>query len=81
MDEADRAPLKWEIRQSKVPDFPKTEFKELWFQGIRGEIIFDEYIRPTTSQPTPVLLQLHGYPGRCRSYLEQSSFAGMGITV
>ena len=81
MDEADQAPIKWEIAPSKIPDYPQTEYKELWFQGIRGERIFAEYLRPVTKDPVPVLLQFHGYPGRCRSYLEQSSFTGMGIAV
>lgn len=79
--EADNTELHWEIRPSKIPDFPRTEYHELWFEGVHGEKMFAEYVRPVADQPVPLVLQFHGYPGRCRSFLEQSSFAGMGFAL
>lgn len=81
MEEAEAVPLRWEIKPAPVPDFPGTEYRELWFDGVRGERIFAQYLRPNTSRPVPLVLQFHGYPGRSRSYLEQSSFAGMGCAL
>jgi cephalosporin-C deacetylase-like acetyl esterase len=31
--------------------------------------------------PVPLVLQFHGYPGSSRSWLEQSSYAGMGMAI
>lgn len=37
--------------------------------------------RPKSDKPLPLVLQFHGYPGASRSWLEQSSFAGMGYAL
>ncbi len=81
LQEADAAPLQWEIRPSRIPDFPQTAYREIWFRGVHGETVFAEYLKPVSDKPVPLVLQFHGYPGRCRSFLEQSSFAGMGFAL
>ena len=50
----------------------------LWFTGMGGARIYAKYLRPKSDKPLPLVLQFHGYPGASRSWLEQSSFAGMG---
>ena len=46
-----------------------------------GARIYAKYLRPKSDKPLPLVLQFHGYPGASRSWLEQSSFAGMGYAL
>lgn len=46
-----------------------------------GAQLYAKYVKPRAARPVPLVLQFHGYPGASRSWLEQSSFAGMGCAL
>jgi len=81
MEEADAVPLQFSITQSEIPSFDTCQYLDLWFTGIRGERIYAKYLKPVSPEPVPLVLQFHGYPGASRSWLEQSSYAGMGMAI
>ena len=82
MSEADKVPLDYTITQSKeAPSFESCKYLDLWFKGMDGGKIYAKFIKPVCLEPIPLVLQFHGYPGASRSWLEQSSFAGMGMAV
>lgn len=69
------------------------ELSDLWFVGMGGTRLHAKYLVPTGTlalsqarggepfRGTPLVLQLHGYPGTSRSWLEQMSFVGMGMAI
>lgn len=79
--EADAVSLSYEITCSEIPDFDTCVYRDVWFQGINGNRIYAKYLKPVTDHPVPLVLQFHGYPGASRSWLEQSSYAGMGCAL
>ena len=79
--EADAIPLSFSCEPSEVPAYPTCEFFDLWFMGVDGARLHAKYVRPRSSRPVPLVLQFHGYPGASRSWLEQCSFAGMGMAL
>ena len=79
--EADAVPLDYNISSSSIPDFPGVAYKVLTFRGMGGGMIYAKYLKPIADRPVPLVLQFHGYPGASRSWLEQSSFAGMGCAL
>ena len=82
MAEADKVSLEYTIAQTKeLPSFDTCEYLDLWFKGMDGGRVYAKYIKPVCLEPIPLVLQFHGYPGASRSWLEQSSFAGMGMAV
>ncbi len=81
MAEADTLPLDYRFTPARVPSYSTCEFWDLWFRGVRGGMIYAKYLRPRQEGPLPLILQFHGYPGAARSWLELSSFAGMGFAV
>ena len=81
MAEADQVPLDYTITPSEIPSFEGCDYLDLWFTGFGGGRIYAKYLRPRSDGPVPLVLQFHGYPGASRSWLEQSSFAGMGCAL
>ena len=82
MAEADQVPLAYTLTQAKeVPSCAACEYLDLWFTGIGGAQVYAKYLKPRTQKPIPLVLQFHGYPGASRSWLEQSSYAGMGMAI
>lgn len=81
MTEADQVPLHYTITPSEIPSYPTCQYFDLWFEGMGGAKIYAKYIKPTCDVPVPLVLQFHGYPGGSRSWLEQSSFVGMGCGI
>ena len=81
MAEADAVPLCYAVEPSEIPAHPTCEYLNLWFTGMGGARIYAKYLRPKSDKPLPLVLQFHGYPGASRSWLEQSSFAGMGYAL
>ena len=81
MAEADAVPLCYAVEPSEIPAYPTCEYLNLWFTGMGGARIYAKYLRPKSDKPLPLVLQFHGYPGASRSWLEQSSFAGMGYAL
>lgn len=80
--EADRVPLVYSLTQAKeVPSFPTCDYLDLWFTGMDGARVYAKYLKPRSEKPLPLVLQFHGYPGASRSWLEQSSYAGMGMAL
>ena len=82
MAEADNFLLDYTITQAKeVPSFDTCQYLDLWFTGMDGGRIYAKYLKPVHREPVPLVLQFHGYPGASRSWLEQSSYAGMGMAI
>lgn len=81
MAEADQVPLDFTVTPSEIPAFDTCEYLDLWFRGMGGARLYAKYVKPKTDRPIPLVLQFHGYPGASRSWLEQSSFAGMGCAL
>lgn len=84
MEEADRASLTWSVTlTSEVPSTEYVQYFDLNFRGIDGAQVYAKYVRPQmgANVQTPLVLQFHGYPGASRSWLEQSSFAGLGFSL
>lgn len=82
MAEADNFLLEYTITQAKeVPSFDTCKYLDLWFTGMDGGRIYAKYLKPVHREPVPLVLQFHGYPGASRSWLEQSSYAGMGMAI
>ena len=81
MAEADSVSLSFELSAADVPATPACEFFDLWLTGMCGARLHAKYLRPRSAAPVPVVLQFHGYPGASRSWLEQCSFAGMGMAL
>ncbi len=81
MVEADAVTLDYQLTPSEVPAFPGCEYLNLCFRGMGGAKLFAKYVKPRSDSPIPLVLQFHGYPGSTRSWLEQSSFAGMGCAL
>ena len=82
MAEADAVELSYVISQAKeVPSFDTCRYLDLYFTGIGGAKLYAKYLHPVSEKPVPLVLQFHGYPGASRSWLELSSFAGMGMAV
>lgn len=81
MAEANAATLDWKISASEIPSIETCDYWDLWFAGLHGERLYAKYLRPRLNTPVPLVLQFHGYPGASRSWLEQSSFAGMGFAL
>lgn len=81
MSEADQIPLSYTLVPSEIPPFDTCRYFDLWFQGIGGAQLYAKYLFPVSSRPVPLVLQFHGYPGASRSWLEQSSYAGMGCAL
>lgn len=81
MAEADRVPLDFAVTPSEIPPFHTCEYLDLWFRGMGGAQLYAKYVKPRAARPVPLVLQFHGYPGASRSWLEQSSFAGMGCAL
>ena len=82
MAEADQIPLQYTLTQAKeVPSFDTCDYLDLWFTGMGGARIYAKYLKPRIRKPVPLVLQFHGYPGASRSWLEQSSYAGMGMAI
>ena len=82
MAEADAVELSYSITQAKeVPSFDTCRYLDLHFTGIGGAKLYAKYLHPVSEKPVPLVLQFHGYPGSSRSWLELSSFAGMGMAI
>lgn len=90
MSEADAVELEYDIVPAGLPHAPSCEFLDVWFTGIDGARLHAKYIRRLSSKgdgeggtlsANPMLLQFHGYPGSSRSWFEQCSFVGMGMSV
>lgn len=82
MEEADQIELEYSVTQSReMPSFDTCRYLDLWFSGIGGAKIYAKYLHPKTTEPIPLVLQFHGYPGATRSWFEQSSYAGMGMAI
>jgi cephalosporin-C deacetylase len=81
MAEADQIPLDYTISPSEIPCFDTCDYLDLWFTGMEGARLYAKYLRPRAEKPVPLVLQFHGYPGSSRSWLEQSSYAGMGCAL
>lgn len=82
MAEADQIPLDYTLTQAKeVPSFDTCDYLDLWFTGMGGARVYAKYLKPRVQKPIPLVLQFHGYPGASRSWLEQSSYAGMGMAI
>lgn len=81
MKEADAVELSYELCAADVPSFETCEFFDLWFEGMCAARCHAKVVRPRAAEPTPVVMQFHGYPGSSRSWLESASFAGMGMTL
>ena len=81
MEEADCIPLQYTITHAPIPAFDTCTYWDLWFTGMEGAKIYAKYLKPTSNQKVPLVLQFHGYPGASRSWLEQSSYAGMGCAL
>ena len=81
MDEADRVPLSYVLEPARIPHFPGCTYHDMCFTGMKGARLYARCIRPRREGRMPLVLQFHGYPGCSRSFLEQSSFAGMGMAV
>lgn len=90
MDEADAVALEFDIARAELPHAPSCEFLDVWFSGIDGSRLHAKYIRRasrladgsvTSDSSNPLVLQFHGYPGSSRSWFEQCSFVGMGMSV
>ena len=82
MAEADAVPLHYTVTQAQeVPSWDSCEFLDLWFTGMEGARLYAKFLRPCRSEPMPLVLQFHGYPGASRSFAEQASFAGMGMAL
>ena len=81
VDEARQIPLHYTLSPSEIPDFATCQYRDLWFEGMGGARVYAKYARPTAEGPVPLVLQFHGYPGASRSWLEQSSYAGMGCAL
>lgn len=79
--EADAVPLDYTITPSEIPAFPNCEYLNLCFRGMGGARLYAKYLKPRLEEKVPLVLQFHGYPGATRSWLEQSSFAGMGCAL
>lgn len=81
MEEARQVPLDYTLSPSEIPHFDTCRYYDLWFRGMGGARIYAKYLIPVSRQPVPLVLQFHGYPGASRSWLEQSSYAGMGFAL
>lgn len=81
MAEADNVPLDYTVTYSELPAFDSCSYLDLWFHGMDGARLYAKYVKPQSERPAPLVLQFHGYPGASRSWLEQSSFAGMGCAL
>lgn len=82
MEEADQIPLEFSVTQSEeVPSFDTCDYLDLRFTGMGGARLYAKYLKPHVDGPVPLVLQFHGYPGASRSWLEQSSYAGMGMAL
>lgn len=79
--EADEVPLRYEITKSDIPAIPTCDFFTFCYQGMGGAKLYAKYLKPKAQQKIPLVLQFHGYPGATRSWLEQSSFVGMGCAI
>lgn len=75
------APLDPVLTPAPVPDYSGCLYRDLWFTGMAGARIHAKFIRPAGDGPFPLVMQFHGYPGSSRSWLELSSFPGMGFAV
>ena len=80
MAEADAVDLDYEIMPSEISPFSTVDYLDLWFTGMGGARLYAKFVKPRSSEPLPLVLQFHGYPGATRSWFEQSSFAGMGCS-
>lgn len=81
MAQADAVPLEYTIADSEIPHYAACRYYDLWFTGMDGAKLYAKYLLPRSERPVPLVLQFHGYPGASRSWLEQSSFAGMGMAL
>lgn len=81
MAEADAVTLDYQFTPSVIPAYPTCDYLDCWFTGMHGARLYAKYLRPRREAPMPLVLQFHGYPGASRSWLEQSSFAGMGFAL
>ncbi len=86
MAEAEAEELSFELLPaSEVTSCPTVQVRDLWFQGMGGARLYAKVLEPTPrfagEGPLPLLLRFHGYPGRTRSWLENASWAGLGMRV
>lgn len=90
MAQADAADLEYRVVPADLPASPLCEFFDVWFTGIDGARLHAKYIRrrpvevdgrAADASACPLVLQFHGYPGSSRSWFEQCSFAGMGMSL
>lgn len=61
----------------------QAECFDLWFTGVGGARIHAQYLRPKSlrQQPTPALLQFHGYTANAGDWVEKLSYIGEGFSV
>ena len=81
MAEADQVSLDYSVSPSEIPAFDTCDYLDFWFRGMNGARLYAKYVKPRSDRPIPLVLQFHGYPGASRSWLEQSSYAGMGCAL
>lgn len=86
MAEADAEELSFELLPaSEVPTSPTLAVHDLWFRGMGGARLYAKVLGPAElfagPGPLPSLLRFHGYPGRTRSWLENASWAALGMRV
>lgn len=81
MAEADAVELSYRLEPAAIPAYPGCVYHDLYFTGIDGARLHAKVHRPVASGPVPVVLQFHGYPGSSRSWLEHTSFCGLGMAI
>ncbi len=82
MAEADAVPLAYDVTPATdVPSCETCTYLDLDFVGMGEARLHAKLVMPVVGGDVPLVLQFHGYPGATRSWLEQSSFAGMGCAV
>lgn len=80
IDEANHVPIEYNVQASDITS-STCQFLELYFKGIKGEMLYAKYIRPNTTEKIPLVMQFHGYPGASRSFMELATFVGMKQAV
>ena len=61
---------------------PAAECFDLYFTGVRGARIHVKYARPRNAgNPTPAVLQFHGYSGNVGDWNERLAFVSLGYSV
>lgn len=61
---------------------PNAECFDLTFTGVRGARIYAKYLRPKgAKEPTPAVLQFHGYSGSSGDWADKLNWVNLGFSV